>query len=195
MKKILLAITLIISVFMVFGEDVKQNYMNDLYASRDHNFNKNQIKSFVYYWFSLHDVHADINKSYALLDKDNLFMKFPEITVNNLDDYKKWYDGVGTNIKSNLHYVKNLEVTFTEAHKYRVNVLVNWQAIDKDGKFINMDATQEWVLVDPPSKDTTHPLVQKYIVLNFKDNLAKAKQLTPITPENPNAIPQRINNY
>lgn len=170
MKKLLFAIILIFSTFMVMGDDVKQNYMNDLYASRNHNFNKNQIKSFVYYWFSLHDLHANINKSYALLDKDNLFMKFPEITVRNLEDYKKWYDGVGANIKSNLHYVKTLEVTFTEANKYRVNVLVNWQAIDKDGKFINMDATQEWSLVDPPSKETTYPLVQKYIVLDFKDN-------------------------
>ena len=170
MKKMFLTITLIILAFMGYGDDVKQNYMNDLYAVKDHNFNKNQIKSFVYYWFSLHDVHADINKSYALLDQDNLLMKFPEIIVKNLVDYKKWYDGVETNIKSNLHYVKSLEVTFAGANKYRVNVLVNWQAIDKDGKFINVDATQEWSLVDPPSKGTTHPLVQKYIVLDFKDN-------------------------
>ncbi|MEI6055168.1 MAG: hypothetical protein WCR55_03835 [Lentisphaerota bacterium] len=170
MKKHFLVITLIISSFMAFGDNVKDSYMKDLDAFKDHQFDKNQIKSFVYYWFSLHDVHADINKSYALLDKDNLYMKFPEITVKNLDDYKKWYDGVGTNIKSNLHYVKKLEVTFAGANKYTVNILVNWQAIDKDGKFIDMDATQEWTLVDPPSKDITHPLVQKYLVLGFKDN-------------------------
>lgn len=174
MKKVIVIIFLFISSFGFTAQDDMENaYLNDLVALKDHQFDKNQIKSFVYYWFSLHDVHADINKSYALLDKDNLYMKFPEITVKNLDDYKKWYDGVGTNIKSNLHYVKSLEVNFDGANKYTVNILVNWQAIDRDGKFINMDATQEWTLIDPPSKETNHPLVQKYLVLGFKDNISK----------------------
>lgn len=171
MKQMLTSIFLLVSFLVFAGQnEVKTEYLKDLAAFKDHQFDKNQIKSFVYYWYSLHDVHADINKSYELLDNDNLYMKFPEITVRNLNDYKKWYDGVGTNIKSNLHYVKLLEVSFDGPHKYSVKVVVNWQGIDKDGKFIDMNATQEWTLIDPPSDKVTHPLVQRYIVLGFKNN-------------------------
>ena len=170
-KAAVLIFMLLCAVAFAEPTDSKDSYMKDLAAFSDHQFDKNQIKSFVYYWFSLHDVHASINKSYELLDQKNLYMKFPEITVKNLKDYKKWYDGVGENITNNLHYVKSLEVDFDGPHKYKVKILVNWKAIDKDGKFIDMDASQEWTLVDPPSNKISHPLVQKYLVLEFKDNL------------------------
>ncbi|HBM17350.1 MAG TPA: hypothetical protein DD381_13565 [Lentisphaeria bacterium] len=171
MKQLFTTIFLLLFLLASAGENkVQSEYLKDLAAFKDHQFDKNQIKSFVYYWYSLHDVHADINKSYELLDKENLYMKFPEITVKNLDDYKKWYEGVGNNIKNNLHFVKYLEVIFDGSHKYKVNVIVNWQATDKDGKFINMDATQEWELVDPSASGIDHPLIQKYLVLEFKDN-------------------------
>jgi len=174
MRRILTAAFLLICMSgLAVQNDAEEVYTKDLAAFKDHKFDKNQIKSFVFYWYYLHDVHADINKSYELLDKENLYMKFPEITVKNLDDYKKWYDGVGTNIKNNLHYVKYLKVVFDGPRRYKVNVIVNWQAIDKDGNFIDMVATQEWALIDPVTSEIAHPFIQKYLVLDFKDNSKK----------------------
>ncbi|HBM16763.1 MAG TPA: hypothetical protein DD381_10535 [Lentisphaeria bacterium] len=170
MKRILtLVFLMFISLALASQESDKEAYLKDLNASKDHQFNKNQIKSFAFYWFSLHDRHVDINESYEFLDKNNLYMVFPEITVRNLKDYKEWYDGVGKNIKSNIHYISRVNVSFDGSHKYIVKVLVNWQAIDKDGNFLDKDVTQEWTLVDPSSDEVKHPLVEKYIISSFKD--------------------------
>jgi hypothetical protein len=141
-------------------------YKQALQTNKDHKFTTNQIRSFVYYWYGLHDVHADINKSYAVLDQDHLLMVFPDGIIHNLTDYKKWYDAVGANIKNNLHIVKNLEITPISNHQYQVNVVVNWQAIDKNDKFIDTLVTQRWLLVDGPSD--TYPYIREYKIINFK---------------------------
>jgi hypothetical protein len=176
MKKLILSgiLSIIFNVNCLAVESVTQtqilsSYKQELKMRQTHKFNNNQIRSFVYYWYGLHDVHAAINKSYQLLCKNNLLMIFPEITVHNKADYKKWYDGVGENIKSNIHMIKQLKITPRPGHQYRVNVLVNWQAIDKNNKFINMYATQQWLLVDGDSD--THPCIQEYKVLDFKPAL------------------------
>ena len=140
-------------------------YNASLANRQTHKFNDNQIRSFVYYWFGLHDTHAAIELTYPLLSESGLLMQFPEITVHDKADYKKWYDGVGVNIKSNQHIVKKLEVTMMPNHQYKLNVVVNWQGIDKDNKFINIDATQHWLLVDGISE--SHPYVQQYKVVGF----------------------------
>lgn len=143
-------------------------YKMSLQSEKNHQFNENQIRSFVYYWFSLHDQHAAIEKSYELLDKNHLLMKYPEITVRNLKDYKTWYTNVGNNIKNNQHIVKNLEVRMLDHHQYQVDVIVNWQAIDKNDQFINVTATQCWLLVDDDSN--SHPYIKEYRVLRFEPN-------------------------
>ena len=142
-----------------------EQYHAALNAWSTHKFDDNQIRSFVYYWYGLHDKHAPIAKSYELLSESSLEMFFPEITVHNFADYQKWYDGVGKNIISNRHIVKKLDITMLADHQYKLNVLVNWQGIDKNHKFINIDASQEWLLVD--GKSESHPYIQTYRVLKF----------------------------
>jgi hypothetical protein len=171
MKKLLTLLVSLLTFLMVSAcaHDKRtsiDDYQVRLAVTQNHHFNENQIKSFVYYWFSLHDHHADIQKSYALLDGEHLLMQYPEITVHNFADYQKWYSNVGKNIVSNLHQVKQLKVIFLPQHRYQVDIVVNWQAIDRQGKFINVDATQQWVLVDGASSQ--HPFIEKYLVIHFQ---------------------------
>ncbi len=163
---------LLLSLFSTFVyaadvpvESMPQSYWQSLNERVDHKFDDNQIKSFIYYWYGLHDKHVDINKSLELLSKNKLLMVYPEITVKNTADFIKWYTGVGKNIKSNVHIIKELNVTPLPEHKYKVNIIVNWQAIDKNNKFTNIDATQEWILVDGSSNK--HPYIEQYKVLKF----------------------------
>lgn len=142
-------------------------YQTSLNEWKTHKFNDNQIRSFVYYWFGLHDKHADINKSYALLSNDHLWMQFPEATLHNKAEYRTWYDNVGAHIKSNQHKVKSITITMLPNHQYRLKVIVNWQAVDNHNQYINMLATQQWLLVDGASD--WHPYVQQYKVLSFND--------------------------
>lgn len=144
-----------------------KQYKIALEQENQHRFNENQIRSFVYYWFGLHDKHEKIEKSYELLDEKSLFMQYPEITVRSKKDYKTWYDNVGKNIKNNRHIIKELEVKMLAKHQYQINLVVNWQAIDKDNHFINVQARQSWLLIDGHSK--SHPYIKRYQVLSFKD--------------------------
>jgi len=164
MKKIMLSF-LIFSLSFTCAASPLSQYQQTLQTWKTHKFDVNQIRFFVYHWFGLHDKHVNIQQSYALLCRKNLYMKFPEITVHNKSDYKKWYDGVGKDIQSNVHHVKQIYITFLPNHQYQVDVLVNWQAINRQGKFINMDAKQQWLLND--TQNSTYPCVQKYVVLTF----------------------------
>jgi hypothetical protein len=180
MKKLTLAgilgIAVCINCFAADTIQTKDNqalasYQQALQANQNHKFTTNQIRSFVYYWYGLHDVHASIKKSYALLNKNNLLIIFPNATIRNLVDYKKWYDDIGVNIKNNLHTVKELEITPISDHQYQVNVVVNWQAINKDNNFINALVTQQWLLVDGASD--SHPYVREYKVIDYKEQSAE----------------------
>jgi len=146
---------------------IPTSYQEALASRQTHQFSDNQIRSFVYYWYGLHDKHEATNKTTELLDQSHLLMIFPDMAIHNLADYQKWYDNIGQNIKSNVHVVEKLNITMLPDHRYQVDVLVDWQAVDKNGHFINKDATQQWLLVDGKSFD--HPYVQEYKVLAFKD--------------------------
>ena len=50
-------------------------------------------------------------------------------------------------------------------HQYRLEIIVNWQGIDKNSQFINVEATQQWLLIDGISE--SHPYVQQYKVVHF----------------------------
>ena len=73
--------------------------------------NINQANSFIYDWFYRLDSQISETTLLTFLDPDNLLMQFPEMTVNNYDDFGKWYLGVQKAIKTNTHDVQQLEVT------------------------------------------------------------------------------------
>lgn len=147
------------------GDPAPTAYQASLNAWKTHKFNDNQIQSFVYYWFGLHDKHADVNKTQALLSNKQLLMQFPDGVIHNAIEYKTWYVGVGQHIQSNQHIVKRIDITMLPNHQYQLKVVVNWQAIDVHNQFIDMLATQQWLLVDGTSD--WHPYVQQYKVLQF----------------------------
>jgi hypothetical protein len=80
-KYFLFLISLLFSTQVIAQTSNDQNtsafkqYEITLKKEKHHKFNENQIRSFVYYWFGLHDKHASIEKSYELLDKKHLFMQ------------------------------------------------------------------------------------------------------------------------
>lgn len=147
------------------SDSVPTAYQTSLNTWKTHQFNDNQIRSFVYYWFGLHDKHADVSKTQALLSDKQLLMQFPDGVIHNATEYKAWYASVGQHIQSNQHIVKHIEITMLPYHQYQLKVVVNWQAIDVHHQFIDMLATQQWLLVDGASD--WHPYVQQYKVLQF----------------------------
>ena len=79
-------------------------------------------------------------------------MEFPEMTVNNLDDFSTWYLGVQEAIKSNTHDVREVEVTPQDNGEFDVRVKVNWQAQTREGDAINQSYQQEWKIITDPNR-------------------------------------------
>ena len=123
--------------------------------------NVNDVKTFIYSWFALLDRQASEISLLKFLDRDNLTMQFPEMTVNNSDDFSKWYSGVQSAIKSNTHDVQQVEVTPKGNGEFDVEVEVNWQAQSRKGKAITQAYKQQWTVV---TDARNRLLIQDYLV-------------------------------
>ena len=123
--------------------------------------NINEVKTFVYSWFALLDRQVSEISLLKFLDKNNLTMEFPEMTVNNPDDFNEWYSGVEEAISSNTHDVRLVEVTPKGNGKFDVMVEVNWQAQTREGETINQAYQQQWKVVSDRNRRL---LIQEYLV-------------------------------
>ena len=123
--------------------------------------NVNEVKTFIYSWFALLDRQVSEISLFKFLDKDNLTMQFPEMTVNNPDDFSKWYLGVQKAIISNTHDVQQVEVTPKGNGEFDVKVEVNWQAQTRDGEAIDRAYQQQWKIITDPNRRL---LIQEYLV-------------------------------
>ena len=123
--------------------------------------NVNEVKTFVYSWFALLDRQVTEISLLKFLDKDNLTMQFPEMAVNNPDDFNKWYLNVQEAIESNTHDVQQVKVTPKDNGEFDVQVKVNWQAQTREGEAINQAYQQQWKIITDRNRRL---LIQKYLV-------------------------------
>ena len=123
--------------------------------------NVNEVKSFIYSWFALLDRQVSEVSLLKFLDLDNLTMQFPEMTINDREEFGDWYLGVQEAIESNSHDVKLLEVTPQENGEFDIKLVVDWQAETRQGETITQSYLQEWKIV---TNDRKRLLIQDYLV-------------------------------
>jgi len=104
----------------------------------------NEIKSFVYYWFSLFDRNARVEEFLPRLDDDHLQMRFPEATLNGKADFQNWYSGILRTIARANHDIRTVEVTPQGSGRWSVHVIVLWSATTTEGKPVQFMADQTW---------------------------------------------------
>jgi len=148
-------------------KEIKQQAPVDLPAPKEMSFvpNENDVKSFVYRWFSWLGHQVDDFLFLYHLSKDDLVMKLPEQTIKNQNDFKKWYQGVRENIKSNTYDVGDIKVKMLPKNRYKVDLSVYWKAKDKLGKTLEMKQKQSWVLSLSAAGRLT---INRYIVKKVK---------------------------
>ena len=127
--------------------------------------NVNEVKGFIYSWFALLDRQVSEISLLKFLDKDNLSMKFPEMTVNNPDDFSEWYLGVQKAIKSNTHDIQQLSVTPQKNGEFDIQIKVNWQAQTLEGESITQAYQQQWKIV---TDARNRLLIREYLVEEVK---------------------------
>lgn len=131
--------------------------------TKTHRFNENDIKSFVYNVFALYDKHPeDVNQFLTFLADQNLEMRFPDRTVNSHADFRNFYTWVKNNIDTNLHRLERIDVEFLEKGKYKVDLIVLWQAEPTRGGFEETRFHQVWML--DSSSQRRWPRILSYVV-------------------------------
>ena len=143
------------------GMAIAQNTSQTSTQSETYVANVNEVKTFIYSWFALLDRQVSKISLLKFLDLDNLTMQFPEMTVNNSDDFSKWYLGVQEAIKSNTHDVKLLEVTPKKNGEFDVKLVLDWQAKTRQGETVTQAYRQRWKIV---TNENRRLLIQEYLV-------------------------------
>ncbi|OHD13033.1 MAG: hypothetical protein A2086_07505 [Spirochaetes bacterium GWD1_27_9] len=109
-------------------------------------YSENDVKAFVYNWFSGFDHQSDISFFKKHLDPQKVDMYFPDFPIKSIKDFEKWYNGVINNIQWNTHIISNLKVTGDETRMFFVSFDVNWKAKAYNGENYNMNIHQDWNL-------------------------------------------------
>lgn len=124
------------------------SYLQNIKVLQENKYGENEIKSFVYQVFSLFDRHVEVSNLLLLFADENLYMKVPEGEIDSHRGFETWYAGIGTRYQSNTHTLERIDVQIPSKGDYRVDLIVLWQAVDRQGKFISFRAHQQWKIVD-----------------------------------------------
>jgi hypothetical protein len=124
------------------------SYLLSLKTLQENKYGENELKSFVYQVFSLFDRHTEISQLLLLFADEDLYMSVPEGKIDSHREFEKWYAGVGAKYQSNTYTVERLDVQIPKKGDYRVDLIVNWQALDREGKFTSTRMHQKWQIVD-----------------------------------------------
>ena len=144
---------------------VPDSYQNEVREQEAGAFNRNGVLAFVYKTFFMYDKHVPVEDFLQnLFDKD-LSMQFPEATLTSHEDFRKWYAGIGENIKSNTHTVKSVEVDLLGSGTFKVHVVVLWQAESTKGEYLKFLADQSWIV----QEDQGRLKIKDYVVKAAND--------------------------
>lgn len=137
------------------------SYLAAVKTLQDNKHGENEIKSFVYQIFSLFDRHAEVNNVLLLFADEDLYMRVPEGPIDSHQEFEKWYAGIGAKYQSNLHAIERLDVKTPSKGNYQVDLIVTWQALDRQGKYTTLRSRQQWQIVDGGGY---WPRITRYVV-------------------------------
>lgn len=116
------------------------------------NYSENDVKAFVYKWFSGFDHQNEAEFFLVHLDPAHVDMAFPDFPITSTKDFLKWYQGVVDSIQWNSHELSNLEVSGSEQDGFTVSFTVRWQAKTYDGQTYDVNVHQDWLVTVAPNR-------------------------------------------
>ena len=124
------------------------DFLQAINNMRNNKYNENDMKAFAYQVFSVLDRHPEFAQVSVLFADDDLDMKVPDTRITSQMDLEKWYATIGAKYQSNLHIIEKLSVSIPAKSDYRIDLIVQWQTLAKDGKFSSQRMRQQWKVVD-----------------------------------------------
>ncbi len=86
-----------------------------------------EVQDLVYSWFRKITDKAPLDQMLALLSPDELEIRFPDATLRNHDEFRRWYETVTNLYFDQVHDLKLLAIDL-DGDRASVNLIVNWQA-------------------------------------------------------------------
>ncbi|MGE0491314.1 MAG: cupin domain-containing protein [Vulcanimicrobiota bacterium] len=102
---------------------------------------ENEVRSFVYQWFSLFDRTAPAAAFLPYLDGERMVVEFPERTLRSHQDFETWYAEVVALFPRVSHQVRNLEVQ-AEGAGFSVRLEVGWTPEGQATQWFR----QQWII-------------------------------------------------
>lgn len=146
MKKTLFALLSVLCLSSALSAEVVTKHYD---AVAKNTYSQNDVKAFVYEWFSGFDHQRGDEYFTKHLDPLHVQMEFPDFPIHSVADFKRWYKGVKDSIRYNIHHLSELKVSGDEKNGYDVSLHVNWVADTYDKKHYDANIAQKWrVIVD-----------------------------------------------
>jgi len=140
-------------------------------------FTDEELKAMAVDWYTKLDVHAPMVDILPMLSDEELFMVFPEATLEGMASFESWYQGVIRVFFDEVHEVTDVKVAW-EGDMARVKIVVHWAASRWNpparlSDRIDLDAYQTWEV--KKSSKTGKPVITRYIVdeLVYRDGSAE----------------------
>jgi hypothetical protein len=94
---------------------------------------ENDVKAFVYQWFSWLDHRVGEFHFMSHLSSAGFEISLPGVTIKDYTGFKKWYDCMRESYTWNSHEVSNVKVNGDYEKGYTVEMTVRWRAVTSDG--------------------------------------------------------------
>jgi len=134
---------------------------------RDKNkLNENDVKSFVYQWFSWLDHQVGEFHFMSHLSSTGFEIRLPGITILDYAGFKRWYDCLRENIKRNSHELTDIKVSGDYEKGFDVQMTVRWRAETFDGD--SCDNTYHHLWKIRPTYNELRFVITRYSVTQIR---------------------------
>jgi len=100
---------------------------------------ENEIKAFVYEWYSRFDKGTDMETLKPYLPDEVVEFVYPQATLTSVDELVKYAEQTFEYIKSSAHYINEIFVYEIGDNKYEVICPHSYHALQATGEYINMN--------------------------------------------------------
>lgn len=130
---------------------------------------REEICGFVLTWFDRLSNRAAVEELLSMVAADGFTMQFPEATLTNEDEFRKWYAEVGDQFRDQSHTLVALEsVPFDAENTIGIDLVVMWKATKiPGGDRLTCRAEQTWRLCQ--SFTTGEPQILTYQVRSLAE--------------------------
>lgn len=122
----------------VFSQQSSQNQtkMNTKQVEKK---TENEIKSFVYAWYSRFDKGTNMDEIRPFLPDETVEFVYPTATLNSVDELVAYAEKTFSYIKTSAHYINEISVYKTDENKYEIICPHTYHALRADGGLVQMN--------------------------------------------------------